>query len=114
MIGSFEQFEYDVMKRIITENIDLVDRLEQQFDSATVVSRKFTGFGFYTNYDIKDKNSRLKDASNLELGNVQAKLDGLKYGMGFVLFIRDGLIKTLEGYTYEEPLPSQFSKYSIN
>lgn len=113
MTDNFEQFEFDIMQRIIAENGDLVDSLGRQYAASKVISREFTGFGFYTSFEILDKSLRLENKANLELGNAEAMLAGLKYGMGFVLFIRDGFIKTLEGYTYDEPLPFKFFEYSF-
>lgn len=113
MLDVFEQFESDVMYKIISENDEISDELVRQYKNAKVVSREFTGFGFYTNFMVSSENLRLKNNFNIEMGNVQAELDGLKYGVGFVLFIRDGFIKSLEGYTYDEPWPERIINYSF-
>ncbi|MGI6161068.1 MAG: hypothetical protein ACOYJD_03465 [Christensenellales bacterium] len=113
MLDVFEQFESDVMYKIISENNEISDELVKQYKNAKVVSREFTGVGFYTNFMVSNENLRLKDNFNVEMGNVQAELDGLKYGAGFVLFIRDGFIKSLEGYTYDEPWPKRIINYSF-
>ncbi len=57
---------------------------------------------------------RLSGNPNLELGDTHAKLEGLKLGAGFVMFIRDGLIKTLECYTYDEPWPISITTYTFD
>jgi len=31
-----------------------------------------------------------------------AKIDGLDHGMGFILWLKDGYLDCLEGYSYEE------------
>jgi len=48
------------------------------------------------------------------LGNVQVSFPGLEHGAGFVLFINDGLISMLEGYTYGEPWPEDITGYSFH
>jgi len=68
---------------------------------------------FFTHYKIMDKCLKLLKNPNRELGHTQAKLEGLKLGAGFVLFIRDGLIDTLECYTYDEPWPTYISNYTF-
>ena len=97
----FEKFEDEVIKRIIAENPELSKTLKRQYSSSIILSRKFTGAGFYTEYEITDKSLLLPDKSN-HLGKTQAKVDGLEYGMGFILYVKDGIISTLEGHTYGE------------
>jgi len=48
------------------------------------------------------------------LGSTHAIIDGINHGVGFVLFIKDGFIKTLEGYTYDEKFPEVINNYSID
>jgi hypothetical protein len=64
-----------------------------------VTARENTGAGFYTTIDFPH-GSPIKLAS--PLGDVGASIDGLQYGMGFLLWLRDGRIYQLEGYSYEE------------
>ena len=109
----FEQLESSAMKRIIAEDSTMSVILEKQYKSSKVLSREFSGFGFFTNFEIIDKSLKLPDNQNFELGNVQLKLEGLKLGAGFVLFIRNGLIKTLECYTYDEPWPAIINTYTF-
>ncbi|MDR2939022.1 MAG: hypothetical protein LBV08_01740 [Clostridiales bacterium] len=110
----FEQFEADVMKHIIMERPDFSEELMRQYEASKVINRDTSIFGFYTSFEISNKGLRLKDNPNLELGDTQAKLEGLELGAGFVLFIRDGLIKALECYTYDEPWPTKITKYVLS
>lgn len=112
-MNKIEQFESDVIKNIIAENSTISENLEKQYQAAKVINREFSGYGFYTNFEITDKKLRLKEIKNMELGNTQAKLDGLKFGAGFILFIKDGLIKSLECYTYDEPWPDNLLNYQL-
>ena len=109
----FNKFEREVMKAIIAENPEISELLEKQYRSAKVVSREFTGVGFFIGFDVTDKNSRLPEYPNNALGRVQAKFKELEYGVGFVLFIREGFIVTLEGFTYDEPWPENIEGYVL-
>jgi hypothetical protein len=40
---------------------------------------------------------------------VIARMEGLEHGAGFMLFIDDGVLVMLEGYTYDEPWPQRMS-----
>jgi hypothetical protein len=113
MEKQFEQFENDVMSRIIAENPRLSNVLAKQYKYATVLNRNFTGVGFFADFEVADKSLSIQGLPNLQLGNVQAKLKGLELGAGFVLFVRDGLIQTLECYTYGEPWPNTVCGYTL-
>jgi hypothetical protein len=47
------------------------------------------------------------------LSKCLGEMQGLVHGAGFVLFVRDGRIDTLEGFSYDEPWPQQVSKFNL-
>jgi len=110
---NFKRFEDEVMQKIIKEDTKLYQELKKQYEKSKVTNREFTGYGFYTNFEITDKSLRLESAINIELGSTHATINDVKNGVGFVLFIRNGLIEMLEGYTYEERWPQEIKQYSI-
>lgn len=110
--NNFEKFEKEVMENIINEDVELSNVLLKQYNSSFIKSREFTGHGFYTDY-IVDDSLAIKNNLNFELGNTKAEINGLKFGAGFILFIRNGLITTLEGYSYGEPWPSEIKEYKL-
>lgn len=74
--------------------------LRQQVSSASVAQRENTGVGFYTKLRITDE-PRMEGAPS-PLGGIGADVDGMTYGMGFLLWLQDGVAETLEGYTYDD------------
>ena len=113
-MNKIEQFELEVMNKIMEENLAIEKNLKAQYRFSRVISREFSDYGFYTRFEVTDKKLKLKDHLNMELGNVQAQIAGLKCGAGFVLFIRDGFIKSLECYTYDEIWPDDIIDYKLN
>jgi hypothetical protein len=113
MPEEFEKFEDDVMKVILSEDEKFRNILEKQYKSAKIINREFTGVGFFTDFEIQDKTLKIENNPNFELGNIQAQLKKIEYGVGFVLFIRDGFITFLEGYTYDEPWPDDIKDYVL-
>ena len=111
----FLEFENEVMTRILNEEDITPDkRLAEQYKIAEVTDRKFTGRGFFTHYKIPDGKYRLDDDSlSTTLGNIGAKINDLKYGVGFVVFIKNGLISCLEGYTYGEDWFGEVDSYGF-
>lgn len=77
----------------------------------SVKNRRFTGHGFYTNFSDIDPSLWLETDVNDTYGNVSARLND-ECDVGFVLFVRDGKITFLEGYTYGDDWPETIDKYS--
>jgi hypothetical protein len=75
--------------------------LESQFSVAIFRSRENTGAGFYTNFEVERASGVAIGGERLRHGP-QAAIDGLNYGMGFILWLSEGYLSSLEGYSYEE------------
>lgn len=101
---SFGRFVVDVVYAIIGEKPEYAGVLNRQFARAVVDGIRTFECGFYVDFKVADGEERLGMRETLTLGNVQAEIPGLQYGMGFILWIRDGVITSLEGYTYDESL----------
>ncbi len=85
--------------------------LREQLATAQLLKRDLTGVGFWLEFKVDALASRA--GRDFEIGDVQADIDGLENGVGFALFVRDGFIKALEGYTYDEPWPSTLHQFSL-
>ena len=81
--------------------------LRRQLESVRVVGRTYTGVGFYTDLEVDHDVPRVTAPLNVELVDVSAMMDGLQNGVGFVLFVREGVVSFLEGYTLDEPWPGR-------
>lgn len=108
----FLNFENEVMLRIIKEDVKMEKMLHLQYITSNVLNREFTGYGFYTHFKV-DSTYRLQEIKKTVLGNVHADINNLKYGVGFVLYINNGLIDMLECYTYDEKWPEDFKEYHL-
>lgn len=98
-------FESAVMEAILEESIPEKEILQQQWRQAKIAKRFFSGVGFFSTFEIPDdapKTSRMDFEANSADITVVAKMPGLKTPMGFILFVRDGKMSTLEGYTFED------------
>jgi hypothetical protein len=90
----------------VVDQLDSPEResLTQQVANASVTSRKNTGAGFFTHFAVgNDPYWALPDLKDRQ---VEAKVEGLQYGVGFILWTTNGRIDFLEGYSYEEPTAS--------
>ena len=79
-----------------------------------VAKREFTGVGFFTEFGHPPEAVRLQTPSRVRFGDVLADIEGLEHGAGFVLYIDEGLITMLEGYTAaNEPWPDPTGRFSL-
>ena len=76
--------------------------LEAQLATATLRSRENDGYGFFTHFFVDRDNAPKIGGMRLRNGPPTAKIDGLKRGMGFILWLKAGYIDCLEGYPFDE------------
>jgi hypothetical protein len=105
------QLEIDVMLAISKELPAYKDILMEQYARSTK-TRTFTGHGFYTNFDNVGDGILVDKTFNKVLGVPSAILNQT-CTVGFALFIRDGRITMLEGYTFGGDWPDTIDTYDI-
>ncbi len=101
--------EKEIIEAILKcEDNKISEKLYKQYKLARVEKRTYTGVGFFTDFYIGDNNKDIfLSNGSMKLGGIHAEIKGLKNGAGFILFVEDGRIKTLEGYTYDENWPKK-------
>lgn len=99
--------ESAVLEKLLFGEDPTLSILRAQTRCAHVASRQFTGAGFYLVFGLPEDAPKVAGEPNFEIGDVHAKLEGLQHGAGFVLFIKNGRLDMLEGYSYDEPWPTQ-------
>lgn len=104
--------ERDVLSAILSASDPVVDGLRAQLAVCRVQSRELTGHGFFTDFVVPPRLA-VAGIGRTVLDGVQAELDGLRHGAGFVLFVEDGLLATLEGYAFDEPWPGRVEGYTV-
>jgi hypothetical protein len=103
-----------VLEKLLSKHGEPFDTIREQLAYASVSSRKFTGVGFFTHFAIPPEAPVRRDLHRAELGDVGAKIPGLQDDAGFLLFIRDGVVSFLEGYTYGDAAwPDSITEFSV-
>jgi hypothetical protein len=104
--------EMAVIRRILEEHERGFEELREQFKQAAVVERHVTGVGFYTRFAVPEVAPR--SAASSPVGNVSAQIEGLRHGAGFTLWLKNGRLTQLEGYSYDEPWwPTGSEKFTL-
>lgn len=97
----FTRLEQTVLTAICEMHSSDRATLEAQLATATLSSRENTGAGFYTRFAVERASSAALTGERSRAGP-ETKIDGLSYGMGFVLWLKEGYADCLEGYSYAE------------
>jgi len=73
-----------------------------------------TGVGFLTELAVAADVPAAPLASQVRIGDVVAEeVEGLQFGLGFVLFVEEGRLAALEGYTFEENWPERMDSWRL-
>ena len=97
--------EDQVLEMLLRGEDAVLSVLRQQAKQLQVSSRKMTGVGFYTEFVVPSEVPRVPGRPTFKLGDVNGTADNVKHGLGFLLYVKDGALSMLEGYTYDEPWP---------
>ena len=106
--------EREVMQKLLDGDDLVLAILREQLNVTTVSERKMTGVGFYTNFLVRSDARHASENPSFEIGDVIAQIPGVKHGAGFLLFVRDGALSFLEGFTYDVPWPEHIAEYQLS
>ena len=99
--------EQVILQMLLAGDDDVLALLRAQFETAIIISRKMTGVGFFTDFAVPESVERT-EPKGFVIDDVHGNLSGLAHGAGFLLFVRDGTLSMLEGYTYgDEEWPQE-------
>ncbi len=107
------RLERAVLAKLLDGDHHALFTLREQAETVHLLSRDFTRTGFFCKLQLPAGASILATEIDFHLGDVDATMDGLEFGAGFVLFIRNGSLDTLEGYSYEEPWPEVIRQFEL-
>ncbi|MBN8613296.1 MAG: hypothetical protein J0L92_22070 [Deltaproteobacteria bacterium] len=102
-------FERAVVERILAGMYDVPGRdvLRAQLPAMRVARREYTGVGLFVDFQHAEGVVRLPNAARGTFGgDVYAEIPGLPHGAGFVLYVIEGLVETLECFGYASDVNS--------
>ncbi|MGH6836362.1 MAG: hypothetical protein ACREC9_12640 [Methylocella sp.] len=105
--------EKAVLEKLLNGKSETFQILCKQYLALQVVDREYTGVGFWTNFSTPAGTVKLSGSPSFWFGDVHAKIKGLEHGAGFELLVRDGYLRMLEGYSYEEPWPDDTNTFHL-
>ncbi len=104
--------ERDVIATLLRHSHPVMDALRAQSAVCRIKSRQRTGVGFDTDI-IVPQALAVTGLDPITLTDVHAEIEGLEHGAGFALWIRDGMLDSLEGFTYDGKWPDEVGHYVV-
>jgi hypothetical protein len=109
-----EPLEAAVLEKLLDGDHPVLVGLRRQLPGLSARSRERTGGGFFTTFAVANTDLSAPIASRSSpFGDVEAAIRGLKDGAGFLLYIKQGQLHMLEGYSYGEPWPEHVDEFSL-
>lgn len=89
-----------VIKMMLVGDDEVLMLLKKQFESAKIISEEVEEAGFYINYYV-DKFEIMSEQFNntFQIGDVDGEVNGVEGAIGFILYVKNGFLIMLEGYT---------------
>jgi len=109
----FNQLESDILKWMIDDTGD--DNLRQQLSRSKLIKRNYTGAGFFLTLAVPDDVPKILDHEN-DINPVPGpyiESSVLEAGGDTVLYINDGIVKTLEIFSYGNMFPESLENYEL-
>ena len=110
---SQENLEQQLMGLLLEGESPVLNILRQQYALAKIARREFSGVGFFLYFDVPE-NVPLMEPPNFAAGNVSISLENVPNGAGCVLFVKNGKLNMLEGYTFGNPWPARLIVRSLS
>jgi hypothetical protein len=105
-------FEEAVLTMLLAGDDPTLKILQAQAEAGELVCRDSTGAGFFLSFRIP-ANAPTLAVGDFHFGDVEAEIEGMRHGAGFVIFVREGRLATLEGYSYGEPWSKNIRKFRL-
>jgi hypothetical protein len=106
--------EQAVLDKLLAGDHPTLATLRAQAEKACLLSRELSGVGFFCSFQVPPEAPRVEQFGDFHIGDVNASVKGLAHGAGFVLFIRDGRLDMLEGFSYDEPWPDEIEQFTLS
>ena len=106
MNAPMTELESQVLSLLVAGDHPDLALLRQQAAHAVVVTRKYTGVGFFTKLAVDPVQPSADNLGTRNIHDVYAQLTGLDHEAGFILWIERGVIDCLESWIVDSAWPA--------
>lgn len=107
------ELEKAIISKMLTDTELQPASRSANLDGTNVTDRTFTGAGFLTEFERSTETRLFEPGTTLRWGKVGARLNTVKLETGYVVYVDDGYVTTVEGYTYGEPWPERVENIEL-
>ena len=111
----FLAMEDEAMRMLINSDANNSHLWHEQYSNAIVSERRFTGCGFFTEFEIPDCIGKLEGKYVSPIGTVVGRIGDLGELVGFLLFFQDGRIDCLECHEWDiMEFPTEITNFTLS
>lgn len=89
-----------VIEMLLDGDEEVLYLLKKQYRSAEIISQEVEEVGFYVNFRVENFDIKAESFNRtFQIGDVDGNVDGIAGAVGFILYVKDGFLTMLEGYT---------------
>lgn len=107
------ELETAVLERMVAGNHPARLRRAFHADAVTVMGRELTGAGFLTELQRSPELRLFEDGVSIRLGTIGARLNRTMTETGYVVYVDDGYVTSVEGYTYGDEWPTEVETFEL-
>ena len=112
MQSKLNKLEIEVLNHYLDSKGIEKEYFGKNFETIEVIERRIIGSGYMV--EIKtDKSLEDRGVLNDRGGGDLEGVINNKIAVGFVVYVDDGMLNAIEGYTFEEVWPENISDYTI-
>ena len=100
------ELERAVMNALLAGEDSRLVTLREQLSVADVAERAYTEAGFLTRFSVPGQAPRVAAPIKSPIDDVCAELTGEEQPAGFLLWLQDGALQSLEGFSYAAKWPA--------
>ena len=106
------------LEKLVIESLLADDELKPvrstvNFEAVFASDREFTGAGFLTAFERTEELRLFESNVSLRWGKVGARLNASKVETGYLVYVDDGYLTTVEGYTYGDEWPESVDEIEL-
>jgi hypothetical protein len=106
MEDTMNELERAVMTAVLAGEDSRLVTLREQLAVAEVTARDFMEAGFLTRFSVAEQAPRVTEPIKNPIDDVCAELAGEEHPAGFLLWLEEGALQSLEGFSYVAKWPA--------
>jgi hypothetical protein len=107
------ELEKLVIRSMLVDHDLKAVRSSVNFDAVLVSDRELTWVGFLTEFQRSEELKLFEADVSLRWGKVGARLNASKVETGYLVYVDDGYVISVEGYTYGDEWPDQVEQIEL-